>query len=73
MTKEENRYVIAHCNTLNLFENNKSLIFTSQEEAKKYLDTHLIKHLRMFWYITSVKDYNGSCERWGVRYKELSI
>lgn len=73
MTKEETHYVIAHCNTLDLFENNKSLIFTSREEAKKYLSNHLIKCLQMFWYITSVKDYNESCEKWGVRYKELSI
>lgn len=73
MSKEENLYVIAHCNTLDLFDNNNSLIFTSREEAKKYLKTHLIKYLQMFWYITSVKDYNESCEKWGVRYKELSI
>lgn len=73
MTKEETHFVIAHCNTLDLFEGNKSLIFTSREKAKEYLGTHLIKYLQMFWYITSVKEYNASCEKWGVRYKELSI
>lgn len=73
MNKKEPHYVIAQCNTLDLFENNKSLIFTSREEAKKYLNAHLIKNLQMFWYITSVKDFNESCEKWGVRHKELSI
>ena len=73
MTKEETHYVIAHCNTLDLFENNKSLIFTSREEAKKYLSTHLIKYLQMFWFTTSVKDYNESCEKMGIRYKKVSI
>ena len=73
MDKKETHYVIAQCNTLDLFENNKVLIFMSREEAKKYLNTHLIKNLQNFWYITSVKDFNESCEKWGVRYKELSI
>ena len=73
MDKKETHYVIAQCNTLDLFENNKALIFMSREEAKKYLNTHLIKNLQNFWYITSVKDFNESCEKWGVRYKKLSI
>ena len=71
MTSDETHFVIAHCNTLDLFEDNKSLVFTSKEEAKNYLKNHLIKYLHKFWYITSVKDYNESCERWGVRYKEI--
>lgn len=68
---QEEQFVIAHMNTLDLYRDDKSLRFTTRDEAKKFLNKTLISCLHCFWFICTIKDYNQSCARWGVLYKQI--
>lgn len=66
MTKDEieNKFVIAHVSSQNLFKEDKSLLFDTKDEAKKYLAKHLIDVLRRFWWVCTVKEHNEICAKW---------
>ena len=53
MTKEEleSKYVIAHVMTENLFKEDKSLLFDTEDEARDYLKMHVSYPFTHRWYI----------------------
>ena len=68
---QEEQFVIAHMNTLDLYKDDKSLRFITRDEAKEFLNKNLISCLHCFWFICTIKDYNQYCARWGVYYKQI--
>ncbi len=60
----ENKYVIAHVITENLFEEDKSLLFDTKDEARDYLKMRVPYPFSHHWYICTVKQHNDLCVRW---------